>query len=135
CLRGFLLLWLSPHQSDLLNPGGIAWTPGCDIGVILEGIVDNAPLIGIHRLELKRSAGNADTLGQFADTLDDTVFAHGTIMFAIDDNLFSVLVFCLKQTIEQKLNGFERFTIAADQAPALFRVDLEGEITALILHL
>src|SRR5205807_209151 len=102
-LRGFLLLWLTPHQSDLLDPRGIAGTPGCDVGIILEGVVDDPPLIGIHRLELKRSTGNADTLGQFADTLDDTVFAHGTIMFAIDDHLFLVLVFRLEQAIEQKL--------------------------------
>ena len=97
--------------------------------------MDDAPLVGIHRLELKRSAGNTDTLGQFANTLDDTVFAHRTIMFAIDDNLFGVFVFRLKQAIEQKLNGFKRFAVAADQAPALFRIDLKGEITAFVLHL
>src|SRR5438477_13213906 len=102
---------------------------------MLEGVVSEVPRAGIHRLARRGSAGYADSLGQFTDALDETVFAHGTIMFAIDDNPFSVLVFWLKQAIEQKLNSFERFALAADQAPDFFRVDLEGEVTAIILYL
>src|SRR6202040_4333321 len=49
---------------------------------------------------------------------------------AIDDYLCSLLVFCLQQPIQEKLDGFERFAVASDQTPAFFGVNLQGQAAA-----
>ena len=53
-------------------------------------------------------------------------------MFAINDNFFGVLVSGLQQTIEQKLNGFERLAVASDEPPAFLRVNLQRRVAALV---
>ena len=61
-LRRFLLR-LAFYQRDLLDARRIGWAPGGDLGIVFESIVNEASLVGIHRLELKRTAGNTDTFG------------------------------------------------------------------------
>src|SRR5262245_43691611 len=94
--------------------------------------MDEAPLVGIHWLELERAAGNAYALRQLTHPLHDPVFAHGAIMFAIDNDFFGVLVSGLKQAIQQKLNGLERFTVASDQPPAFLGVNLQRRVAAFV---
>ena len=53
-------------------------------------------------------------------------------MFAIDDNFFGVLVSGLQQTIEQKLNGFERLAVASDEPPAFLGVNLQCRVATFI---
>ena len=68
--RGFLFC-LALNECDLLDARGIGWAPGRDIRIVLESVVDDAALVGIHRLELQRAAGNAHALGQFAHAMHD----------------------------------------------------------------
>ena len=56
-------------------------------------------------------------------------------MLTIDDDLWRIFVFRLQQPVQQKLNGFEHFSVTADQAPALLGINLESEIFAFALHL
>ncbi len=56
-------------------------------------------------------------------------------MFAIDNDLFGIFVFSLEQTVQQKLNGLERFAIAADQAATFLGVNLERQVAAFVFHL
>ena len=86
--------------------------------------MDEPPFVGVHRLELERTAGNAYALRQFAHSLHDPIFAHGAIVFAIDDDFFGVLVSGLQQTIELKLNGLQRLAVASDEPPAFLGVKL-----------
>ena len=53
-------------------------------------------------------------------------------MFTIDDYFGRVFVFRLQETIKKKLNGFERFAVAPDQAPAFLGVDLQNQIVGFI---
>ncbi len=53
-------------------------------------------------------------------------------MFAIDNDLFGILIFSLEQTVQQKLHGLERFAITANQATAFFGINLERQIAAFI---
>src|SRR6266853_807926 len=116
-LRG-LFLRLALNQRDLLDARGIGWAPGRYIGVVFESVVDKSPFVGIHRLELKRTTGNAYAVCQFSHALHDAIFAHGTVVFAIDDHFFSILVFGLQQPIEQKLDSLESLAVTPDQAAA-----------------
>src|SRR5262249_23416031 len=78
------LLW-RVRQSDVLDARRIRRTPRGNFRIVFEGVVDEAPFVRIHRLELKRTAGDAYSLRQLAHPLHDPIFAHGAIMFAIDD--------------------------------------------------
>ena len=51
-------------------------------------------------------------------------------MFAVDRYFRRVLIFRLNETVEKKLDGFERFAVPADDAPAFFGVDLQNLIAA-----
>ena len=53
-------------------------------------------------------------------------------MFAVYDYFFSVLVFRLQQSVKQKLDGFERLTIASDDPPTFLGINLQCRITPFI---
>ena len=133
-LRGFFFS-LSLEQRDLLDASRVGRAPGRDVGIIFERVVDEPPLVRIHRLELKRPAGNTNAIGQFSHALHDAIFAHGAVMFAIDNDLFGIFVFSLEETVQQKLDGLECFPITADQAAAFLGVNLERQVAPFVLHL
>src|SRR5207249_7629092 len=85
-------LRLAFQERDLFDPRRIRRTPGRDIGVVFEGVVNDAPLIGIHRLELQVASGDAYSLSQLANALHNSIFAHGAIMLAIDNDLLGIFV-------------------------------------------
>src|SRR5436190_15146109 len=91
-LRSYFFFWLTLQQSDLLDARGVGWAPSGNLWIVFESIMDEAPLVGVHGLELKRAAGDAHAFRQLAHALHDPIFTHGTIMFAIDDDFFRVLV-------------------------------------------
>src|SRR2546430_14188463 len=119
-----LFLRLAFEQRDLFDARRIGRAPRRNVGIVFESVVNNATLIRVHWLKLERTTSNANALRQFANTLNDSVFAHRAVMFTIDDYFGGVFVFRLQETIKKKLNGFERFAVAPDQAPAFLGVDL-----------
>src|SRR5438552_4944366 len=74
-VRGFFFS-LTLEQCDLFDPRGIRWAPGRHVRIVFERVMDEAPLIRIHRLELKRATSDADAIGQFSHALHDAIFAH-----------------------------------------------------------
>ena len=79
------------QQSDLLDAGRIGRTHVATSGHP-QCIVDKTPFARIHRLKLKRTAGDAHAISEFSNALHDAIFAHGTVVFAIDDDFLSVFV-------------------------------------------
>src|SRR5205809_7767904 len=73
---GRFFLRLAFYQRDLLDARGIGWTPGGDLGIVFESIVNEASLVGIHRFKLKRTAGDAHALSQLTHPLHNSIFAH-----------------------------------------------------------
>src|SRR5204863_9384264 len=120
---------------DLLDARRIGRAPGRYLGIVFERIVNEATFVGIHWLELKRATGNAHTFGQFPNALHDAIFAHGTVMFAIDDNLFGILVSGLQQPVKQKLDSLQRLAVAANQATTFLGINLQRRVAALVTSL
>src|SRR6266480_24771 len=110
----------------------IGWAPCSNVRIVLKSVVNEAPLVGIHRFKLKRTTRDANAVSQFSHTLDDAIFAHGTIVFAIYDDLFSVFVSGLQQPVKQKLDGLERLAVASNKAPAFLGVNLQRRIATFI---
>ena len=116
----------------MLDSRGIGRTPRRNLGIVFESIVNQSPLVGIHRLKLKRTARDAHTISQFAHPLHNAIFAHGTIMFAIDDDFRGVFVFGLQQPVKQKLDRLQRFAIASNDAPAFLCINLQRRVAAFV---
>src|SRR5437016_9922767 len=119
---GGFFLGLPLQERDLFDARRIGRTPGRDIRVVFEGVVNDAPLIGIHRLELQRASGDTHSVSQLTNPLHDSIFPHGTIMLAINNNLLGIFVFRLQQAVKKKLNGVEHFAVATNQTPAFLGV-------------
>src|SRR5207249_6548263 len=79
-----------------------------------------------------RAAGDAHAVSQFSYSLHNAIFAHGTIMLAIDDYFFSVFVFGLQESVKQELDGLKRLAITADETPAFLGVNLKGRIATFV---
>jgi len=96
--------------------------------------VHDAALVGIHRLELERTSGCPDTLGQTTNALHDPIFTHRAIHLAIDHNFRCVFVFRLQKPVEQKLERFQCFAVASNQAAAFLGINLQDQIARLVLR-
>ena len=96
--------------------------------------MNDAALVGIHRFELERTSGCPHPLGQTTNALHDPIFTHGAIHLAINHNFRRVLVFRLQKPVEQKLERFERFPIASNQAAAFLGVNLQDQIARFVLR-
>src|SRR5438552_3697963 len=129
---GRFLLRLAFYQRDLLDARGIGWTPGGDLGIVFESIMNEASLVGIHRFKLKRTAGDAHALSQLTHPLYNSIFAHGTIMLAVDNDFFSVVVLGLQQPVKQELDGLKRLAITPDETPAFLSVNLQRRVAAFV---
>src|SRR5205823_13465957 len=88
-LRGFFFS-LSLEQRDLLDASRVGRAPGRHVRIVFERVVDESPLVRIHRLELKRPTGNTKEISQFSHALHDAILAHGPVMFANDHDLFGL---------------------------------------------
>ena len=53
-------------------------------------------------------------------------------MLAIHNDFLSILVPGLQQAVKQKLNGFERFAVAPNQATAFLGINLQRRVATLI---
>src|SRR5437762_387602 len=91
-LRSRFFSGLPLEQSDLLDAGGVRWTPCSYVRVVLKGVMDDAALVGVHRLKLKGPARRTHALRQLPHPLDNLIFAHGAIMFAIHHHLGGILI-------------------------------------------
>ena len=116
----------------MLDARRIGWAPCGNVRIVLKSVVDEAPLVGIHRLKLQRTARDAHAVSQFSDSLHDAIFAHRTVVFAIDNDFFSVFVSGLQQPVKQKLDGLERLAVTSNEAPAFFGINLQRRVATFV---
>ena len=121
---GLLFFRGALQERDLLDARGIGRAPGADFRIVLEGFVHDPAFVGIHRLELERTARKTDALGELADVLHDLVLAHRAIHLAIDNPLRRIRILRLEEAIEKELDAIEGFAVAPDQPIGLLGVDL-----------
>ena len=98
-LRGFFFS-LSLEQRNLLDASRVGRAPGRHVGIIFERVVDEPPLVRIHRLELKRASRRPNPFRERADSLHNPIIPHRSVHFAIDNDFGRVLVPGLQQSIQ-----------------------------------
>jgi hypothetical protein len=95
------------------------------IRVVFQRIVNNPPVIGIHRFELDRSTGDSDGVGDLTDPLTQLVVPHRPPMADIDLNPVRISIVSLENSIQEKLQIFERLAVVTDQRFTFGRKNLE----------
>jgi hypothetical protein len=59
----------SSLEGDALDSGVVIWTETHDIGILFQGVVNDAPVIGIHWLEFDWPPGNPHRVGDLTNPL------------------------------------------------------------------
>src|SRR5262245_22190290 len=124
-----------PFQRDALDAGVVRWAPGGNIGIVLEGVVDDPALVGVHRFQLERAAGFTDDLGELLYLGDELIVLHLAPVLDVDLHFAGVAILRLEETIQEHLQIVERFAMAADKAVFLRGVNLERQAAVFVREL
>ena len=94
-------------------------------GSVLQRVVDNPPIVRIHRFKFDWPTGNPHGVGDLTDTLSQFVIPHRPPMADVDLHPVGIPVLGLKNSVKKKLQIFERLAVMADQGLAFSRKNLE----------
>jgi hypothetical protein len=103
---------------------------GAQVGVGLDGQVDDAPFGGGHRLQLDPAAGLDGLLGDAVGDVFQPLDAALAVVADVDED---AELAAAHGTDDQVLQGVEGLTLAADQGAAVFA--LHGEEDLLVADL
>ena len=115
----------SSLNRNAFNTRVVAWTEAHHFWIIFQRVVNNPPIVRVHRIELNRTAGDPDGLGNLPHTLSQLVVPHRSPMTDVDLNSARAPILRLKNPVEKKLQIFERLTFVTDQCVAFRRKHLE----------
>jgi len=101
---------------------------GLDVGIVLEGLVDDAAVVGVHGLELDDVAPAPDLLGALAGALDELLAGLASIAPDVEDDAGRGVVAAMDDAVEEVLQVAKRCTLPADEAAWVVRLDVEHEL-------
>ena len=107
------------------NPRVVAWAETHHVGIFFQRVVNYSAIVRVHRLQLYRPTGNAHSLGYLSDTLSQLVVPHRSPMANVDLDSACIPILSLKNSIEEKLQIFERLAVVTNQCIAFRREHLE----------
>jgi hypothetical protein len=90
-------------ERNPLDAGVVVGTKTHYLRIILQGVVDDPSIVGIHRLELDRPARDSDSIGDLTDSLAEFVVAHGPPVPDVDLDTVGIPVLGLKNPVQEKL--------------------------------
>ena len=134
-------------QNDGLVVGAVDLDAlGLDIRIVLKGVVDDAAVVGVHRLELDDVAPAANLLGGLLGLLGQLVLFVEAVAGDVDLHLLGVLVTLKEQAVEDVLQVKQCLALAADKPPgivgclqvehlaAVLLLFLDGDVEAEVLQ-
>ena len=68
------------RQRDPFEPGVVGRTPGRNSGMVLEMVVDEEALVGVHGFQLHGAPGCDDPRGDFLGFFDEAVVPGGAVV-------------------------------------------------------
>lgn len=96
--------------------------------MILEMVVDETPLKGIHRLELESPAGGEDPGGDLLGSLDHPEIPGREKTFDIDLHARGAGQLGLQDLVEEMGDLRETPSLVPDEQPSVTRGDMEGAV-------
>jgi hypothetical protein len=107
------------------NPRIVIRAKAHDLWIAGQRIVNNAPIVRIHRLQLNRASGRPHRFGDLLYSLSKLIIPHGSPMADVHLNPRSVSILGLQNPVEKKLQIFQRFPVWSDQSLILGSENLE----------
>ena len=89
---------------------------GLDVGVVLEGLVDDAPVVGVHGLELDDVAPATDLLGSLLGALDELLAGLAAVAPDVEHDARGGFVSAVDDAVEEVLEVAQGRALAADEA-------------------
>jgi hypothetical protein len=108
-----------------LDPGIVTWTKAHYLRIAGQRIVNNAPVIRVHRLQLNRASGGSHRFSYLLYSLPQLIIPHRSPM--ADVNLYprGISILRLQNPIQKKLQIFQRFAVWPDQSIILSSENLQ----------
>jgi hypothetical protein len=126
---------LAGEEGDAFETSRVLGRPGTDDGVVLEEIVHEAALVGVHGVEFDGLAGGLDLGGDAADAIEETLDFVVTEVFHIDPDAGGVREFLAEEFVDEVLEVVEALPFASDQGFRLVHADVEGGTGRVFVHL
>ena len=89
--------------------------------------MNQAPVVGIHWVQIEGLARFPDQLGEFFHFLNKPVVPHIAEMLHIQVHFGRIWILCLQYPVEEKLKVFQHLAIFADQLLFFAGIDLEQQ--------
>ena len=112
-------------NGNTFNSRIVAWAETHHVWIFFQRVVNYSPIVRVHWLQLYRATGNTHSLGNLPDALSQLIVPHRSPMANVDLNSSRIPILSLKNSIEEKLQIFERLAIVTDQCIAFGRKHLE----------
>lgn len=112
-------------EGDAFDPGVVIGTEGHHVRIILQSIVHDPAIVGVHRIEFDRSARDPDGVGDLPDPLAQFVVPHRAPVSNVDLDTLGIPVLSLQDSVQKELQIFQRFAVVSNQRLAFGSKDLE----------
>jgi len=89
----------SALNGNPLNPGIVIWTKAHYLGIASQRIVNNAPIVRIHRFQFNRASGGSHRFGDLLYSLPKLIIPHCPPMADIYLNPWSVSILRLQNPV------------------------------------
>jgi hypothetical protein len=105
----------SALNGNPFNPRIVVRAKAHDLGIAGQRIVNYAPIIRVHWLQLNRPSGRPHGFGDLLYSLPKLVIPHRSPMADVHLNPRSVSILGLQNPVKKKLQIFQRFPVWSDQ--------------------
>ena len=85
-----------------------------DTRILGEGLMDQAPVVGVHRGKAIRPAGPPYVVGVLLDAPHEVELLAAAVTFHVDDHAGRALLAAGQNAVEQILQVIERLAVASD---------------------
>lgn len=102
---------------------------GLDVGIILEGLMNDAAVVGVHWFEFEDVAPAAHLLGTLFGALDQLFACLPAVSTDIEDDAGSGLVTAMDDAVEEVLEVAEGGALTPDESAGVIGLHVEHQLS------
>lgn len=101
---------------------------GLDVGIVLECLMNDAAVVGVHRFEFEDVAPTADLLGAFLGALDELLARLTAVPADIQDDAGRGFITAVDDPVEEVLKVPEGGTLPSNEAARVVGLHIEHQL-------
>jgi hypothetical protein len=126
---------LAQGERDMFQPRGPFLALRDDLGIVGKGLMNQAPVVGIHGREAVGFTRAPDLVGILADAPDEIELLLLAETLHVDDDVGGALLAAVEDAVEKILEVVEIMAVAADDARGLAGADVQDGTSRLFVLL